>query len=332
MRQYAFPSRLSRYSMRRRSLAVVRTLERPPLKMEPVMPTTDHQLVASVRKQRIATLLGQVNVHIVGKGPAMVFWPSLMMTGDMWRGQVGHFASHYQMVVIDSPGHGESDPLTRYFTLEECALCLTQILDRLEIEDCVLVGNSWGGMMGGVFAALYPSRTRAAMLMNCTGSACGPAQKVEFLAMTAVLRQSRSIPKAVVSLAVKAFAGATTERTRPEVAEYIRTTVAAARADSVCWAVDSVVPRRRDHLDLLGAIRRPVLVVAGEEDRTFPVAETRAMAEAIPGSVFSVLPEVGHLAALEAPDKVNAVMDDFLRTIARKPGVARTPGRTLERG
>jgi pimeloyl-ACP methyl ester carboxylesterase len=31
--------------------------------------------------------------------------------------------------------------------------------------------------------------------------------------------------------------------------------------------------------------------------------------------VFSVLPEVGHLAALEAPEKVNAVMDDFLRLL-----------------
>jgi 3-oxoadipate enol-lactonase len=62
----------------------------------------------------------------------------------------------------------------------------------------------------------------------------------------------------------------------------------------------------------LGAIRKPVLVVAGEEDRTFPVAETRAMAEAIPGSQFRVLPEVGHLAALEAPQQVNAAIDKFL--------------------
>jgi 3-oxoadipate enol-lactonase len=70
--------------------------------------------------------------------------------------------------------------------------------------------------------------------------------------------------------------------------------------------------------------------VAGEEDRTFPVAETRAMAEAIPGSVFSVLPEVGHLAALEAPDTVNAVMDKFLRSIARAQGAAGSPDLTLE--
>src|SRR6266446_7237688 len=282
------------------------------LKTELVMPSTERQRVATLRKQRIATLLGEINVHVVGNGPAMVCWPSLLMTGQMWRGQVDHFASSHKMVLIDSPGHGESDPLNRHFTLEECALCLSQILDQLEIKDCVLLGNSWGGMMGGVFAALYPNRTRAAVLMNCTASVADEAQKELFLQMTSVLREQHTVPKAVVDLAINAFAGATTERTRPEVAEFIRSTVAAARADSVCWAIDSVVPRRTEHRGLLGAIRKPVLVVAGEEDRTFPVAETHAMAEAIPGSQFIVLPNVGHLAALEAPEKVNAAIDKFL--------------------
>jgi 3-oxoadipate enol-lactonase len=285
------------------------------LKTELVMLTTEHGRGATLRKQRIRTLLGEINIHVVGNGPAMVCWPSLLMTGLMWRGQVDHFASSHKMVLIDSPGHGESDPLNRYFTLEECALCLSQILDQLEIEDCVLLGNSWGGMMGGVFVALYPSRTRAAVLMNCTASVAGWRQKMEFLLMTSILRRWRTVPKPVVNRAVKAFAGATTERTKPEVVEYIRSTVAAARADSVCWAIDSVVPRRAEHRALLGAIRKPVLVVAGEEDRTFPVAETRAMAEAIPGGLFRVLPAVGHLAALESPQVVNATIDEFLREV-----------------
>jgi 3-oxoadipate enol-lactonase len=285
------------------------------LKTEIVMQTTEHKRGATLRKQRIATLLGKINVHVVGNGPAMVCWPSLLMTGLMWRGQVDHFARSHKMVLIDSPGHGESDPLNRYFTLEECALCLSQILDQLEIEDCILVGNSWGGMMGGVFAALYPSRTRAAILMNCTASVAGWRQKTEFLMMTSILRRRRTVPTLVVNRAVKAFAGATTERTKPEVVEYIRSTVGAARADSVCWAIDSVVPRRVEHRALLSAIHKPVLVVAGEEDRTFPVAETRAMADVIPGGVFRVLPNVGHLAALEAPETVNAAMDEFLRKV-----------------
>ena len=277
------------------------------------MPTTSVSPVITLRTQRIETLLGHINVHIGGSGPAMVCWPSLLMTGPMWQAQAEYFGGSHRMILIDSPGHGGSDALTRHFTLEECAQCLSQILDHLQIKDCILLGNSWGGMMGGVFAALYPQRTRAAVLMNCTASAAGWRQKLDFRLMTLILRRLRTIPKLFVDRAVTAFAGATTERTKPDVVAYIRATVAAVDTQSVCWAIDSVVPRRADHHALMGGIISPVLVMTGEEDRTFPVAETRAMADAIPGSRFKVLPGVGHLAALEAPEAVNAAIAAFLK-------------------
>ena len=55
-----------------------------------------------------------------------------------------------------------------------------------------------------------------------------------------------------------------------------------------------------------------MLVVAGAEDSTFPVAETEEMADSIPGPRFVVLEQSAHLAALESPKEVNALIDDFL--------------------
>jgi 3-oxoadipate enol-lactonase len=76
--------------------------------------------------------------------------------------------------------------------------------------------------------------------------------------------------------------------------------------------VTSVVPRRPDQRELFASIKAPVLVVAGREDATFPVAETQAMADAIPGARFVVLERTAHLAALENPVEVNALIEDFL--------------------
>jgi 3-oxoadipate enol-lactonase len=73
-----------------------------------------------------------------------------------------------------------------------------------------------------------------------------------------------------------------------------------------------VVPRRPDQRALLSRTRTPVLVVAGVEDATFPNRETKAMADAIPGSTFVVLDGVAHLAAFEDPALVNQLVDDFL--------------------
>ena len=58
-----------------------------------------------------------------------------------------------------------------------------------------------------------------------------------------------------------------------------------------------------------------MLVVSGEEGRTFTITETHRMAGAIPGSDFKVLDKLGHLIALEDPERVNQVIDDFLREV-----------------
>ena len=102
------------------------------------------------------------------------------MTGDMWPAQAEHFRPDHRVVLIDPPGHGESQKLTAPFTFEECARTIADLLDGLGIERTHFVGNSWGGMIGGTFAATHPDRVGRAVLMNCTASAAGARQKLEY--------------------------------------------------------------------------------------------------------------------------------------------------------
>jgi pimeloyl-ACP methyl ester carboxylesterase len=50
----------------------------------------------------------------------------------------------------------------------------------------------------------------------------------------------------------------------------------------------------------------------GEEDGITPVADSLAMAAAIPGATLAILPGAGHLANLEAPDVFNAAVAPWL--------------------
>lgn len=61
------------------------------------------------------------------------------------------------------------------------ARCVVDLLDGLDIDRAHFVGNSW--MVGGTFAALYPDRVNRAVLMNCTASKAGVAQKIQYAAM-----------------------------------------------------------------------------------------------------------------------------------------------------
>jgi 3-oxoadipate enol-lactonase len=269
-----------------------------------------------MKEMLISTVLGRMRVHVGGSqsgtAEAMLFWPSLLMTGDMWAAQADHFGGRHRVILVDPPGHGGSDPLTSMFSFDDCARCIVDILDGLGIDRAHLVGNSWGGMIGGTFAATYPNRIGRAVLMNCTASAARSRQKLEYGLLLRLAGLLGGIRPPLTRSVLKAFLGPTTFRTRPQIVAQVRAAVQSVELASGAWAVKSVVPARPDQRPLLAQVKAPVLVVAGVEDATFPVAETRAMADAIPGASFTVLGGVAHLAALEDPVLVNRLIEEFV--------------------
>jgi 3-oxoadipate enol-lactonase len=268
--------------------------------------------LTGVEDQYVETVLGRIRLRIGGEGPAMLFWPSLLMDGTLWSGQAAHFIDRFQVVLVDPPGHGGSSALTGPFTFEQCAEVIRAIADAIGAERIHVIGNSWGGMIGGTFAALHPDRTGIAVLMNATASPAGFRQRVEYGVLTRTAQLLGGIRGPLRNPVRDAFLGPTARREKPEVVATVNDLAGRVNIDSGRHAVTSVVPRRPDQRQLFQRIRTPVLVVAGAEDSTFPVAETEEMADSIPGARFVVLEQSAHLAALESPTEVNALIDDFL--------------------
>ncbi len=69
---------------------------------------------------------------------------------------------------------------------------------------------------------------------------------------------------------------------------------------------------RPDSRPLLPSIRCPALILAGREDALAPVAEQESLAAAIPGARLELLDRCGHLAPLERPETVTAILADWL--------------------
>lgn len=265
---------------------------------------------------RVPTALGALHVEVSGPedGEAVLLWPSLLMDHTLWSAQVAHLAGlGYRCLALDPPGHGASDDLDRDFTLDECADVAVEVLDALGVDRCHWLGNSWGAMTGGTFAARHPSRAGRLVLMNGTASAAPAAQRREYALLLVLARVLRGLRWPLTRSVLRAFLGPTSLRTRPEAVAHVLAAAGRARVRSVAHAVRSVVPGRPDQAALLGSIATPTLVVAGLEDATFPVSELTAMASAIPGSRLVVLGGAAHLAALEVPDEVNALVAEFLR-------------------
>ena len=234
------------------------------------------------------------------------------MTGDMWHGVADNLVARRQVILVDPPGQGGSQPLTQMFTFAECARCVVDILDGLGIDRAHFVGNSWGGMIGATFAATYPERIGRAVLMNCTAGKASLRQKVQFAILLRMARWQGEIGPSLIRPVLKAFLGPTTFRERPDVVAHVRAAVSDVNIGSASWAVKSVVSARPDQRALLAGISTPVLVVGGVEDVTFPPREAIEMADAIPGSLVRVLDGVAHLAGLEDPTLVSGLVEEFL--------------------
>jgi 3-oxoadipate enol-lactonase len=264
-----------------------------------------------LREQAVETTLGTVRVQVGGSGAPIMFWPSLLMTGDMWHGVADGLAGRSQVMLVDPPGHGGSQPLTDMFSFGDCVRCIVDILDGLGVDRVHFVGNSWGGMIGATFAATYPDRIGRAVLMNCTAGRASLRQKVEYAMLLRLAQWQGQIGPMLIRSVLKAFLGPTTFRERPDVVAQVRSAVKSVDIASAYWAVKSVVPARPDQRALCADITAPVLVVAGAEDATFPPREAIAMAAAIPNSSIRVLNRVAHLAGLEDPGLVSTLVEEF---------------------
>ncbi len=84
-------------------------------------------------------------------------------------------------------------------------------------------------------------------------------------------------------------------------------------------AVDPVLP----------GIGCPAFVIVGQEDRWSPIAQHRAIADAIPGAQLRIIPGAGHMAPAEAP---GAFLDVVAEWLAWNPGQARNHDLTANRG
>jgi 3-oxoadipate enol-lactonase len=238
-----------------------------------------------LREQTVDTVLGTVRVQVGGAGTPIVFWPSLLMTGDMWHGVADNLVTRSQVVLVDPPGQGGSQHLTGMFTFDDCARCVVDILDGLGLD--------------------------RALLMNCTAGRASIRQKVQFAILLRLARWHGEFGPMLIRPVLKAFLGPTTFRQRPDVVAHVRSAVESVNIPSVSWAVKSVVPARPDQRALLARISTPVLVVAGAEDVTFPPREAIAMADAIPNASIRVLDGVAHLAGLEDPALVSSLVEEF---------------------
>jgi len=103
-----------------------------------------------------------------GDGPDVVLIHALTSNMAVWLGTplVYALAEQYRVTLYDLRGHGQSEIVPNGYTSADMAHDLHGLLAGLGIESPILVGHSFGGVVGMHTAALFPERVSAVILSD----------------------------------------------------------------------------------------------------------------------------------------------------------------------
>ena len=235
---------------------------------------------------------------------AVLFIHGFPFDHSMWRHQL-EALSQWHCIAPDLRGAGMSeapaDPDD--YSMAAYARDLIALLDKQSIHRVVLCGLSMGGYIAFELLRQIPKRVRAVILCNTKSSADTPEAKRGRDALAAKARDHGA--RAVAEELAPKLVG------RPEVVREVTALIERQPVAGIVGALRAL-RERPDSTPLLGEIRVPVLVIAGEDDQITPAAGMEEMARAIPGARFALIRDAGHLTPLEQPAAVNAELKSFL--------------------
>src|SRR6478609_7548868 len=135
----------------------------------------------------VRTRLGRLFYDEIGRtrhagDPAIVLLHGLLFDGGMWRGQIEPLSALGRVVVFDGPGHGKSEPAPR-FMLEEHADAMFDALGEIGIRRAVIVGISWGGMVGMRLALQHPEKVAGLAILDSSAEAETFVNRVRYRAL-----------------------------------------------------------------------------------------------------------------------------------------------------
>ncbi len=241
-----------------------------------------------------------------GEGPPVLFIHGFPLSGRMWEQIVAPLSPRYELIIPDLRGMGASEA-TPTATMKTYVDDLCELLDKLGISQrVVIVGLSMGGYLAFEFYRERPERIRAMVLADTRADPDTPEKAKERRATAEkVLREGSGV--VADAMIDKLFGRKTPEATRKAWQALMSTT----KPEGVAAALVAMADRK-DSRPMLSTLNLPTLVVVGEEDEITPPAVAREMHQAIAGSRLKIIPDAGHMAPVEQPQRFAQVLREFL--------------------
>ena len=245
-----------------------------------------------------------------GSGVPVILLGGFVGTGTAtWQHQIEALSGTHTVVAWDTPGSGESSDVPESFRLPEYADRLAELVAALKLDRPVVVGLSFGGALALEFFRRHRGEVRGLFL---AGAYAGWAGSLPPEAVASRLRisleASRLPPAEFVSTLLPSMFSAHAPADR--VAEFGAAIATGFRPAG--FRAMALASAEADLRDVLPTIDVPTAILHGDQDARAPRQVAQVLHTSIPGSRLIVLPGVGHVSCVEAPERFTAEVSTFL--------------------
>ncbi len=255
-----------------------------------------------------------INYDLIGAPDAPVVCMTHSLTSDhgMWAEQVpALLAAGFQVLRIDTRGHGGSEAPKGDYTIEQLADDVISVLDALGFHSGVhMIGLSMGGMIGQVIAADHPGRLASLMVCCSASRFMGDGELMQ--GRIRAVRESGTL-ESIVDANMERRYGPTYRDHRPVRWEALRQTFLGTKLDGYFGSMHACLTHNVE--PRLHQVNIPALVLAGSADPTTPPADNRLIASKIPGGRYVQIEGAYHFPNVEFDTEFNRIMIDWLNEV-----------------
>lgn len=255
--------------------------------------------------------------ELYGKGhkETLVLFHGFTSRTTTWHPFITDFQKEFQVLMIDLPGHGKTKTPPR--TMQSFSADFEQILTKLSIDSCHLLGYSMGGRTALSFAMLYPERVKSLVLESAS-----PGLRTEQERAIRVAND-QALMNRIKSDGIAAFVNYweniplfNTQKSLP------KSTQKKIRQERLSQTVNGLAHSLKymgtgaqsswwGHLD---RFNNPVCLLVGEKDNKF-LNINKQMTALFPQSEFKVVDNAGHAIHVEQPEIFGKIVREFIHSI-----------------
>lgn len=251
-------------------------------------------------------------LHLIdeGHGFPVVLGHALGCDHSMWDEVANILVKDFRVIRFDQLGHGRSPDLSKGMRIEAFTDAVFTTLSELKISSCFYAGVSMGAMVGLDLASRYSHIFTGMVLANTTHYYEESARKMWAQRIDTVTKNGLS---PIIDMAIDRWLSACFQADVPNEVKKLRTVLEGMKPDNYAAACEAV-----SHIDFrhkLRDLKKPILLIAGEQDVATPPAMLEHLHQEIASSQIKYL-SAGHLSAVEQPiEFANAIKQFHIQTL-----------------